>query len=119
VRRRRNSVANGDSYSVAFSNASGLQYCSGEPRGPLASSRGLADAGDPGSCTNSGNQLVRRLPAFAARQETSIVQTRKLLLASGEEALMFEPVSARGSLDRMVNQTVDLREEAVRVVAVL
>ncbi|PWN95725.1 hypothetical protein FA09DRAFT_362765 [Tilletiopsis washingtonensis] len=96
----RNSVANGDSYSVAFSNASGLQYCSG-------------------SCTNSGNQLVRRLPAFAARQETSIVQTRKLLLASGEEALMFEPVSARGSLNRMVNQTVDLREEAVRVVAVL
>lgn len=47
------------------------------------------------------------------------MQTRKLLLASGEEALMFEPVSARGSLNRMVNQTVDLREEAVRVVAVL
>ncbi|EPQ32217.1 uncharacterized protein PFL1_00414 [Pseudozyma flocculosa PF-1] len=89
-------VADGDAYNVAFKGSSGLQYCSG-------------------SCTNSGNELVKRYPVATQYNR------REFETEDGETILMFEPVGQRGLLDSVVGTDAFLGDEerSVKIVKAL
>ncbi|SPO25720.1 uncharacterized protein UTRI_03085 [Ustilago trichophora] len=73
-----NSIVDGDAYNVAFASTSGLQYCSG-------------------SCTNTGNELIKRNLAIGPQH----IQ-RQFVTDEGHVLTMFERVDSPGSLDKLV-----------------
>ncbi|KAL9935426.1 hypothetical protein V8E36_005774 [Tilletia maclaganii] len=91
----RNSIANGDAYNVGFTSTSGLQYCGG-------------------SCTNNGNEVIRRGQEPRAGGTQYI--PRYFGTAEGHEILMYERIAEPGSLDHLVGTDVWLAHEERSIV---
>ncbi|KIS69430.1 uncharacterized protein UMAG_11931 [Mycosarcoma maydis] len=89
-----NGITDGDAYNVAFTSTSGLQYCSG-------------------SCTNTGNQLIRKNLAIGPQYTP-----RSFVTNEGHELTMFERVDSPGSLDSVIGTQTWLSHEQRHVTIV-
>ncbi|SJX62993.1 uncharacterized protein SRS1_13816 [Sporisorium reilianum f. sp. reilianum] len=89
-----NAITDGDAYNVAFASISGLQYCSG-------------------SCTNTGNELIKRNKAVGAQ-----FVPRQFATDEGHVLTMFERVDSPGSLDSVVGTQTWLSHEERHVTIV-
>ncbi|KAK0547480.1 hypothetical protein OC846_004842 [Tilletia horrida] len=83
-----NGIKDGAQYNVGFSSSSGLQYCGG-------------------SCSNSGNEVIRREPRAGGAQYVR----RHFISTEGHEILMYERLTAPGSLDHIIGSDVWLAHE--------
>ena len=63
-----------------------------------------------GSCTNSGNELIRRGPVQASR-DASLYKERHFVTEEGQDLLMFEDSAQPGALDSKVGSMTYLAHE--------
>ncbi|PWN47466.1 hypothetical protein IE53DRAFT_321165 [Violaceomyces palustris] len=94
-----NSIVNGDAYTVAFTSTAGLQYCSS-------------------SCTNTGNELIRKDDHLQSRPNFTQYNRREFLTDEGHVITMFERVTEPRSLDSLIGTKTWLAHEEREVTIV-